>query len=88
MWPLSSEISYHLFSFAHIRVEVGLITPFCEILQSRTVTILRSLKETEYSTVFSKLNQVTVLLFTAAVVSVHSVEKGGKDTPLGGSSTK
>ena len=41
---LSPEINYHLFSFAHIQVKVQLVTPFCEIIESRTMAILRSLK--------------------------------------------
>ena len=47
------------------------------------MTILCSQKEIKYSTVVSKLNQVTVLLVTAAVVSVHYIEKGRKNHPWG-----
>ena len=33
--PPSPAISYHLFSFAHIQVKLRLITPFCEVTESR-----------------------------------------------------
>ena len=51
---LSSKIYYHLFSFGHIQVKVGVITPIYEITEGRTVTILRTLKEKKQSTVIIK----------------------------------
>ena len=42
---LSSKIYYHLFSFGHIQVKVGVITPIYEIIEGRTMTILRTLNK-------------------------------------------
>ena len=85
--PLSSEINCHLFSFAHIHVKVRLESLHHYVKWSRAALwplILRSPKaEKMWSTVIGKLNKVTVLLVTAAVVSVHNIEKGRKDTSLG-----
>ena len=58
--PLSPKINHHLFSLVHIQVKVRFITPFCKVIEGCIVTILCSLKERRYSTVISKLNQVTV----------------------------
>ena len=54
--PLSSKNHYHLLSFVHIQVKVRVITPIYEIIEGRTVTVLRTLKEKKQSTVISKLN--------------------------------
>ena len=81
--PLSSQIFYHLFSFAHIQVEVRIITLIYEI-EGRAVTILLMLKERKQSNVISKLNQAAVFLFNSAIICMQNVEEGRKDTTRGG----
>ena len=43
--PLSSKIYHHLFSFVNIQVKVRVITPIHEMIDGRTVTILRTLQK-------------------------------------------
>ena len=81
--PLTSKIYCHLFAFARIQVKVRVITPIHENIEGRTMTILRSLKKGKQSTVISKLNYVTILLVTSAVICIQNVEERTEDTTRG-----